>query len=210
MNNTTNDVKFLKTCFMFEEQFTAVNGLPSKTYLWNNVIACVVNMIIGIATVLLNGITLMTFWKSSSCKMCPTLSSCFNRSGNGRCWLSFAVGRVSMLVLVFSITTLSAMHIDRYMGVVHPLIHRTRVTKRKLLKYVICVCSFYSVNFFVSFVYNAVYFILTGLIVVIYLAMTVYVYVRIFLAVSTRKAFSNSEVIRRKARLIREEHREYF
>ena len=116
-------------------------------------------------------------------------------SGDGRCLLGFARARVSM-VLVFSITTLSAMHIERYMCVVHALINRRSVTKRKLLKYVICVCSFYSVSLVISLVYNAaVYSILSGLIVVIYLARTMYVYARILSAASTRKTFSNSDIV---------------
>ena len=75
-------------------------------------------------------------------------------------------------------------------------IHRRSVTKRKLLKYVICVCSFYSVSLVISLVYNAaVYSILSGLIVVIYLARTMYVYARILSAASTRKTFSNSDIV---------------
>ena len=38
---------------------------PLFTLLWNNIIPCVVIVIICIATVLLNGITLLTFWRSS-------------------------------------------------------------------------------------------------------------------------------------------------
>ena len=217
MNNATNEVKFERNCSMFEEQFTVVIGLPSKTLLWNNIIACAVNVIIGISTVLLNGITLMIFWRSSRirksvCYFLLMLQSFFDFgvgiiasplaifalateiAGDGRCLLGLAIGRVSMLVLVFSMATLSAMHIERYMGVVHPLIHRRSVTKRKLLKYVTFVCVVYLIAFFISFVYNAVYFILTVLIVVMYLALTVYVYARIFFAALTRKAFSNSDI----------------
>ena len=230
MNNATNEVKFERNCFLFGEQFTVVISFPSKTLLWNNIIACAVNVIIGISTVLLNGITLMTFWRSSrirksACYFLLMLQSSIDFgvgiiasplaistlatgiAGDGRCLLGLAIRRVGILVLVFSMATLSAMHIERYMGVVHPLIHRRSVTKRKLLKYVIFVCVVYLITFFISFVNIAVYFILTGIIVVIYLALTVYVYVRIFFAASTRKAFSNSDIISDTSQRTEEERR---
>ena len=220
MNNATNEVKFERNCSMFEEQFTVVIGLPSKTLLWNNIIACAVNVIIGISTVLLNGITLMIFWRSSRirksvCYFLLMLQSFFDFgvgiiasplaistlateiAGDGGCLLGLAVGRVSMSVLVFSMATLSAMHIERYMCVVHALINRRSVTKRKIFKICyLCLLFLFGIVSHISLGYNAaVYSILSGLIVVIYLARTMYVYARILSAASTRKTFSNSDIV---------------
>ena len=118
-------------------------------------------------------------------------------SGDRRCLLGFARARVSMLVLVFSITTLSAMHIERYMCVVHALINRRSVTKRKIFKICyLCLLFLFGIVSHISLGYNAaVYSILSGLIVVIYLARTMYVYARILSAASTRKTFSNSDIV---------------
>ena len=118
-------------------------------------------------------------------------------SGDGRCLLGFARARVSMLVLVFSITTLSAMHIERYMCVVHALINRRSVTKRKIFKICyLCLLFLFGIVSHISLGYNAaVYSILSGLIVVIYLAMTMYVYARNVFAAWTRKTFSNSDIV---------------
>ena len=88
------------------------------------------------------------------------------------------------------------MNIERYMGVVYPLVHRSKLRKRKLLKYVIYVSLFYLITLAISFFYNAVFGISASLIIVTFLSMTVFVYIRIFLAASKRKhaTISDSDV----------------
>ena len=94
------------------------------------------------------------------------------------------------------------MNIERYMGVVYPLVHRSKVTKRKLLKYVIYVSLFYLITLAISFFYNAVFGISASLIIVTFLSMTVFVYIRIFLAASKPKpaTISDSDVANESSR----------
>ena len=216
MNHTTdNAAKFIKTCQYNFQQVHTFTGLPSKTLLWHFIAACVVNVLIAITTLFLNGIILMTFWRSSRLRNSVHFSLIMLQSsvdfGSGviatpfvisslasmiagvqRCWLALSTERVALTATIFSIITLSAMNIERYMGVVHPLIHRTKVTKRKVLKYVISVGFLYLITLTVSFVNYAVLAISTCLIMVIFLSTTLFVYIRVFFVASTSGTIRNS------------------
>ena len=219
MNHTTDSAaaKFIKTCqFNFAQQHY-ISSLPSKTFLWLVIAACVVNVLIAITTLLLNGIILMTFWRSSRLRNSVhfflimlqssvdfgsgiiatpfVISSLANTiAGVQRCWLALSTERVALTATIFSIIALSAMNIERYMGVVHPLVHRTKMTKRKVLKYVISVSFLYLITLAVSFVNYTVLAISTSLIMLIFLSTTLFVYIRIFFVASTRGTIPNSDV----------------
>ena len=68
MNSTTNGVPVQNNCSIFGEFYRVVDGFASDVYLVNHIVACVVNVIIQITTVSLNGITVFIFWRSSRLK----------------------------------------------------------------------------------------------------------------------------------------------
>ena len=58
--------------------------------------------------------------------------------GTVDCWNLFAQRlRSSIAMTVSSLVTVSVINIERYIGVVHPMYHRTKLRKRTLLKFLI-------------------------------------------------------------------------
>ena len=86
----------------------------------------------------------------------------------------------------YSLITLSAMNFERYLSIVKPLVHRTKLTKKKLLSIVLSGCVAHTVIALLSF------FIATnmrrpigGIYVLLFMNATAYFYIRIFLAAKT-------------------------
>ena len=154
------NVKFKQTCFVFDEKIQVVVSFPSEKYYINHVIACVVNAILAIATACLNTLTIVVYWKSSKLKekvsyflimvlsfsdlavgmICNSLFTFVLASeiaGTATCESYFATKKTNMMLAGFSITTLSAINIERYLGIVHPMFHRLKVTKTRVFMYVI-------------------------------------------------------------------------
>lgn len=205
MNFTlTKSAPLQKMCYIFSDVFTVIVGFPSHGYRMNHIVACVVNGFIAIATVFLNASTVITIWRSSRLKeklsfflimvqslidlgvgmVAGPIFTSFLASeinGNASCWLYLAARRTSSMATILSIMVLSGMNFERYMGVVHPFVHRCYVTRRKLLTYVIIFCLFCVILFAISFVYKKPLLIFSGVIVVVFIITTVFSQTRIFL-----------------------------
>ena len=136
--------------------------IPSDKYVANQASACVVYIILFIPTVLLNGISIFVIQKSSQLKEKPCyfviriqsaidvaigvlslplhathilLKDIVHVENRLICWINFMV---SYFLVSFSLLTLCGLSFERYLGVVHPFVHRTHVTKKRILKYECC------------------------------------------------------------------------
>ena len=131
--------------------------IPSNKYVLNQLFACAVYGLLFIPTVLLNGISIYTIRKCSQLKekvsyftiliqstvdfitgviTLPLLTAhvllkdVIRIENRVICWLNFNLAYFPITLSVFTLCLLS---FERYMGVVHPLIHRTKVTKKRIM-----------------------------------------------------------------------------
>ena len=205
MNHTAPSLSLRKTCNAFGNELPVLLDFPSEKYLVNHIVACVVNVILIFTTVTLNALTILTFWKSSQLRqrVCYflimlqsfidfavgiingplyTIFLIFQIRGIENCIFHFIRGRFSMLLTALSITILTSMNLERYLGIVYPLIHRNKVTKKRVLNCFLVPCFLYFVLCGVSFVNtNPFKFVLIGNFF-LFLPTTVYIYIRIFFA----------------------------
>ena len=155
MNNGSEDQLYI-TCKVGNSSF---RFFPNKNYEGNLIAMLVMNCVLLISTILLNGISVITIKKSSVLKgkVCyfvilvqsvvdlgvgllsiPLFISylIFPFVNTGNCTLIILSIGASYLPPGFSVVTLSAMTIERYIAVLHPYSYQTRVTKKRILTYV--------------------------------------------------------------------------
>ena len=137
--------------------------VPSnKYYVINQLFACAVYGLLFIPTVLLNSISIFTILKCSQLNekvsyftilvqsavdlitgvvTLPILTAFVLLKDIIRvenkiiCWLNYTFG---YFLPGLSLLTLCALSFERYMGVLHPFIHRTQVTKKRIMIYECC------------------------------------------------------------------------
>ena len=124
----------------------------------NHVIFCFINAILSVSTIGLNSITAMACWRSTQLRkklahfMIMVLSLNDLAVGlvcspfyvailareislqKSSCFLNGLQSFVLLLILGCSFKTLFVMNFERYLAIVHPIFHRTKVTKCRLVK----------------------------------------------------------------------------
>ena len=124
-------------------------------------IYCVINGVLIIPTVLLNSISILTIWKSShlKAKVCYFLiliQSIFDIAvgvisvpaniafaalelrSDASCFHFVVLQTLAYLPAASSFMTISSITLERYLSVLHPVFHRSYVTKSRMLICVIC------------------------------------------------------------------------
>ena len=163
MNDTGEE--FFQHCVMFNLRYEILAKIPSKAHFNNMISACTVSTILIIPTILLNGISVFTIKKCPQLKekiayfliiaqsladltvglvSLPSLSYlCFSQAlDTANCfWLRFIVN-FTIFPFLLSLITLTAMTVERYMSIVHPVKHRNMVTKRKVTLLLVGGCLF--------------------------------------------------------------------
>ena len=159
MNASEESNAFLTVCNIAEGSITVIHQFPNKEHAYNRIVILVINFVLLFPTILLNGVSVITIKKSSylNSKVCyfvillqsvvdlgvglislPLfvygLMTPFQKIRN--CTLVFLAFRTSFLPLGLSMATLSAMTMERYIGVLHPFQYQTKVTKKRILIYV--------------------------------------------------------------------------
>jgi hypothetical protein len=155
----SEDVGHLKICHTFNFELQMIQNFPSKAYFANQVVVCALSIFISLSTIFLNLATIVTFRSSNQLqkKVCHFLIyvQSLNNLGIGviasplysilvaselvgspNCGVFLAFYIVFYTTVGFSVVILSAMNLERYASIVHPVYHRNKVTKRKLLIYV--------------------------------------------------------------------------
>ncbi len=78
--------------------------------------------------------------------------------------------------------TLSAMNYERYQSIIHPLVHRVKLTKKKLSSYVFSACAAFTLTILILFSYEQIRRMIGIISILFFLISTAYVYIRIFQA----------------------------
>ena len=235
MNQSEQHLTFLANCKLAEVSFKILNEFPKKEYKRHRIAVLLITCMLLPSTILLNGISIITIRKSFQLKnkVCyfVILIQSVVDLGVGvvgiplfLCYLIFPfldskdcsfiilVIRAMQLIIGLSVVTLSAMTMERYVGVLHPYSYKTEVTKKRILVYVcafglfiFCVAS-YSLRDrkIIGYVYRGmafVFFVFTG-----------FAYTRIYLVLrklqssdfKTRPAFENKKEYSIRKKIIRE------
>ena len=202
---STNSVTVYNCCFN-SEVLVMIAKFPSKaTYVVHSA-ACFFSIIITLTTIMLNLLTLLTFWRTPRLQknillylvmilsmvdggtgiLCYPLHAArviYELMETSNCWLVYFQSNLFKLSSILSLSIVSAISIERYFGVIHPLIHRTQVTKKKLLLVLVFIWSISTISFIAALFINKPlnYLIATTLLLLILL--TTYAYTRIGFAV---------------------------
>ena len=232
MNKSKENHAFVTTCRFAETSYAILNKFPNRNYELYQVTVLVINCLLIFSTISLNGISIITIRKSSQlrnkiCYFVILLQSIVDL-GVGvlstplfiyyllfpvlktvNCNFMFVAFRLSSLPCWLSIVTLSALTIERYIGVLHPYQYHSKVTKKRILMYIcgssvaiILVVAFSSLNRQIMSAVGSgsilIFFFLTG-----------FVYARIYLVIrrlisSERKPSCESDGRRDRRRILRE------
>ena len=160
MNSTTTPSVFQETCILINFHlfhFTDESLTSTKVFV-NHTAFCVVTAALSVLTICLNSITAMAYWKSTELKkklavflimvlslndlgigvLCgPFYVATFTRDiwlGKSSCFLTGLRIFVHLIIGGCALTTLIIMNFERYFAIVHPIFHRAKVTKERLLK----------------------------------------------------------------------------
>ena len=151
MNRSAGKIQFLTTC-ADTEKFVIVEHFPDDKYERSRIAAIVVSSLLFLTTISLNGISVITIRRSSQLKskVCyfPLLLQSIVDLGVGvlgvplfiyymstpflptmNCLLIILSVRITLVICGFSVITLSAITLERYIGVLHSYSYKTNVTK---------------------------------------------------------------------------------
>ena len=178
---------------------------PSQALFFANVSVCTVSVALILPTIILNGLSIVTIFKCPQLKeknsyflimmqsipdlavglwSLPTFSILLSSKAreSAECfWLLLLSGSTAFPTLI-SLTSLFAMTVDRYFGVLHPLKHRTFITKKRILIFCSCAAFLMILIFALSLLYSK----LTSKFILIIL-FVVFVYTKIFFAIKNRQ-----------------------
>ena len=216
MNSTTTSSAFEETCILinFHLFHFTVESLISTNVFVNHTAFCVVTAALSVLTICLNSITAMAYWKSTEIKkkiavflimvlslndvgigvFCgPLYVATFTRDiwlGKSSCVLTGLPVFVHMIIGGCALKTLIIMNFERYFAIVHPLFHRTKITKGRLLKCSIVLWLFTTalVVAFVFYPFDVLVKFLTVEMLLI-MAALVYIYSRIYF--TSKRSFQN-------------------
>ena len=211
VNNTT----FFKACPNYGGSIYIIQQFPSNKYVVNQIIYCIANCVLMFPTALLNGVSILTIVRSSQLKgkVCYflilaqsgidlavgaiaipfyTLARVSEVMGIENCTLFYSCEKIFQVITGMSFLTLFLLTAERYTAIIHPVAHRVRLTKRKIL---ICICLltfpvflFNFAKFPSEFIHSTAAISFIGLI----LACNTFAYIKIFLA--ARNAHSGDRI----------------
>ena len=215
MNTTAPKVSPPGKCSMGD--LVIVN--PTEEYFVSDVIACIVNAALTISTLLLNSIMVIAYSKSSQLRknisnFLIMVLSCIDVAiggivnltftvflltkitGNGSCMILFVILKIMVILSGMSVATMSSMNIERYIAILHPITHRSELTKERLLMLAVLFWSGYITTFIVSFASQNTQGKMMMSLRLCFIAFTIWTYVKIFLAMRKSRRispFNNAE-----------------
>ena len=205
---TNGTTSYIKTCHVLNDQAQMVTSFPTSESIAVHIFALIFMIILSFTTVSLNGVVVFTIWRSRTLKeksanftimlqsivdlsngalVMPLLAFQWASEVAGRpnCVMVYILKKLGMFFFIYKLTTLSVMNFDRYMGVLHPLVHRKHLTNERILKYVVAACSVQTIIYAFSLTHNEIVRPILGATSVLFILMTVFVYSKIFLKVRT-------------------------
>ena len=157
-NSFAGDEVYIK-CYSFNDEIQMIDGtLPNVHYI-NLIIVLIVNITLTITTISLNSVTILAYRRSGFLKskksyfliillsVVDLLVGLFPNASfvlvlinivieHQKCEIYVLFYYECYLLAAMSIMTLFGLNIERYLSILHPFYHRTKVTKPKLLKMV--------------------------------------------------------------------------
>ena len=206
MNESNKSFEFIKTCKLAGISFVIMSDFPEDKYESGHIALLVMNCVLFFSTISLNGISILTIGRSSQLrsKVCyfvillqsvvdlivgslgiPLfiyyIMSPFVKTAD--CILVILAIRIILASCGLSMIALSAMTLERYMGVLHPYYYHSKVTKKRVLIFVFGSSIGLALVLVYSFHDHRMFrFILTGS-TIVFLLFTGFVYLRIYLVV---------------------------
>ncbi len=206
-NETDHSVegnKYWRICHFHADEIRVITGFPSNVY-YINEIALIFNILLTILTIFLNSITILAFMRSAQLKSKKSyflimllsvndlLLGLFGNSsyvvflitiklGYPECKISIAFEVVTFCLGSMSVMTLFALNIERYLSILHPFYHRTKVTISTLLKMVV---AFWVLGFTLRslrFIFGKIMKMIISAATVCVVLSTLYVYISIYIA----------------------------
>ena len=207
--NISSDL-YVERCSVLEGTSDSIVKFPSNVYVINQIIVCFLNGLLTAATVLLNGTAILTIYKCSHlkekiCYFLICLQSVIDMitgaisiplftfvlasevAGTANCVVNFIISTVAFMPMGLSLAILCALSFERYMGVLHPVVHRTQITKKRLLRYLCFATLTIFTMMLMSVVYKTLYYVFASVNICISLMLITFIYTRIFL--TARKRF---------------------
>ena len=206
MNNSTNNV-FLKDCIaVFGRPNKIIVSFPSNFYLISHILVIAFNSLLVIPTIVLNAVSVSAIMKCTRLKNKPCYFLVVIQSlvdlivgavgipififytvsplvGFLNCTVSFLVAQILFIPSAISILTLSAMTMERYIGVLYPYAYTTKVTKGRILIYE-CSGSFLIIVLVgISMPIEEVLTMFSIILILIFFCLNTFVYTRIYIVV---------------------------
>ncbi|XP_028399988.1 tachykinin-like peptides receptor 86C [Dendronephthya gigantea] len=202
MNATKPKEMFVKSCQVLNDREELIVDFPSMESQLEHVIMLVLCVLFFFISVILNGVSAVTILTTPILKDKISYLTVMVKSiidfilgltilpqyivllameiaGNPNCVAYLFAKKLGVLLYIYSVTALSAMNFERYMATIHPVTHRNKFKKEKLLMYLLFVSLFATVLFGLSFIYvNILPFVLAATVLLL-IASTIYVYTMI-------------------------------
>jgi hypothetical protein len=199
MRSTTGNTTFIKTCYILNSGDELIVTFPSIKNFYVHIFAMIVSTILYFPGVFLNFVVFTAIWRSRLLKekvsnfnvmvksvvdlaigmlFIPLLITVLASeiTGNPSCTSFMISKKLGMLGLIYSVTVMSMMNCERYLAILHPITHRVRVTRRRMLTCTLTTCCFITVLFGFTLIYvDIIPFIVNG-VTLVFLSSTVFVY----------------------------------
>ena len=158
MNKTTWDTSIEMCRYGGSTTLFIVKNFPSEKHVVSQYIFCIINSLLIIPTVLLNGISVITIARNNHLKgkLCYfliliqsfidlavgtitlplyTFNSANELFGNARCSVFVSLEGIAFTPLAVSFATSLLLTFERYMTILHPIAHRCYLTKTKMIAF---------------------------------------------------------------------------
>ena len=180
---------------------------PSSGYKICYAVMFAVNIILIIPTVLLNGTSVIAILKCSKLNtkvyfFLVLVQSIFDLTvgllglpllivvlatelfGSVNCVVSVVAKKIMLLPSSFAVGTLIALTFERYMGLIHPFSYDTKVTREKILTFILLFPISMTISCAASLeIGSEMYFIVGAAVIIIFIVFSSVAYTRMFLAV---------------------------
>lgn len=159
----SENVGLVNVCRTANYELKVIQNFPAKAYLAHILLLFAFNILLSLSTIFLNFVTIATFRSSNHLQKKVYYFLIYVQSWNdlfiglvvsslfliyvGRYFVGDANCDVYFVFYItffttngFSVIILSAMNVERYASIVHPISHRNKFKKKKLLMYILSSC----------------------------------------------------------------------
>ena len=200
MNTTHVDERYLWTCLM-SDGHVFLYITPTV----NHVIICLLNVFLSFSTTFLNAMTMFIYWRSSQLQkktsyflimllslsdfvvgaVCNPIYAVLlmkDLKRDGNCPLAAVFPMISDVLFGMSFTVLFLLNLERYLGVIHPIFHRNKVTKFRILIASFAIWCPFAINAYILIVDEKLGRIISSIKVSILLIIMIFIHAKIFRA----------------------------